>query len=124
MADNFTTVDKIKFESAIRPTEQSPKLKKSFVTENKIAMTICVTYSFLRELQSAKHDYPHFTFIDIVNTQLESFQFKQIHRLEDRFSCLLRKNEAKRKRCKGGRQIKNLEESSYTIPIRNEFVKQ
>ena len=98
MADNFTTVDKLKFENAIRPTEQSSNLKQSFVAESKIAMTVCVTNAFLRELKSAKQEYPHFTYIDIVNTQLECFQFKQIQRLEDRFSSLLRKSVAKRKK--------------------------
>ena len=47
MSDVFDNVDNLKFKDRIRVCSASPHLKRDFVNENKIALSISVTNSFL-----------------------------------------------------------------------------
>ena len=51
-------------------------------TIQQIALTFSITSSFFK----AKDKYPDFKYIDILNSQLQSFQLKFTERLENRFS--------------------------------------
>jgi hypothetical protein len=58
MSDHLLPYNELKFKSAVSLGSQSPALKNDFLSENKISLTIDITYSFFRELQKAKCDFP------------------------------------------------------------------
>ena len=55
-------------------------------TIQQIALTFSITSSFFKVLSKAKDKYPDFKYIDILNSQLQSFQLKFTERLENRLS--------------------------------------
>ena len=55
-------------------------------TIQQIALTFSITSSFFKVLSKAKDKYPDFKYIDILNSQLQSFQLKFTERLESRLS--------------------------------------
>ena len=55
-------------------------------TIQQIALTFSITSSFFKVLSKAKDKYSDFKYIDILNSQLQSFQLKFIERLENRLS--------------------------------------
>ena len=60
---------------------QSPHLKHDFVAQNRLALTISVTHSFLCKLHDATKE-TGLSYVDILNTQLTSFQIQTSDRLE------------------------------------------
>ena len=55
-------------------------------TIQQIALTFSITSSFFKVLSKPKDKYPDFKYIDILNSQLQSFQLKFTERLENRLS--------------------------------------
>ena len=55
-------------------------------TIQQIALTFSITSSFFMVLSTPKDKYPEFKYIDILNSQLQSFQLKFTERLGNRFS--------------------------------------
>ena len=55
-------------------------------TIQQIALTFSITCSFFKVLSKAKDKYPDFKYIDILNSQLQSFLLKFTERLENRLS--------------------------------------
>ena len=55
-------------------------------TIQQIALTFLITSSFFKVLSKPKDKYPDFKYIDILNSQLQSFQLKFTERLENRLS--------------------------------------
>ena len=90
MSDVFDNVDNLKFKDRIRVCSTSPHLKRDFVNENKIALSISVTNSFLVQLREA-HERTLLSYLYILNSQLPNFQFKITARLETHFSLLANK---------------------------------
>ena len=52
-------------------------------TIQQIALTFSITNSCFKVLSKAKDKYPDFKYIDILNSQLQSFQLKFTGRLEN-----------------------------------------
>ena len=82
----MSELEKIKFESRLTLGEHSPKLNKNFSNNPDLALTFSITSSFFKELSKTKDKYPDFKYIDILNSQLQSFQFKFTEKLENRRS--------------------------------------
>jgi hypothetical protein len=55
-------------------------------TIQQIALTFSIAGSFFKVLSKPKDKYPDFKYIDILNSQLPSFQLKFTERLESRLS--------------------------------------
>ena len=55
-------------------------------TIQQIALIFSITSSFFKVFSKAKDKYPDFKYIDILNSQLQSFQLKFTERLENRLS--------------------------------------
>ena len=55
-------------------------------TIQQIALTFSITNSLFKVLSKPKNKYPDFKYIDILNSQLQSFQLKFTERLENRLS--------------------------------------
>ena len=55
-------------------------------TIQQIALTFSITSSFFKVLSKAKDKYPDFESIDILSSQLQSFQLKFTERFENRLS--------------------------------------
>ena len=55
-------------------------------TIQQIALTFSITSSFFKVLSKSKDKYPDFKYIDILKSQLQSFQLKFTERLENRLS--------------------------------------
>ena len=108
MSNRFSPHDHLKFKSSVSIGSQSPVLKKDFLSEDKVSLTIDITYSFFRELQKAKCDFPELSYICILNSQLKPVHLRQCKRLEDRLRQIC--NEVSRiyKREGGGRQKRKL----------------
>ena len=82
----FSELDKIKFESTLSLGEHSPKLSNNFSNNPDLVLIFSITSSFFKELSKAKDKYPDFKYIDISNSQLQSFQIKFTERSENRLS--------------------------------------
>jgi hypothetical protein len=82
----LSELEKIKFESRLSLGEHSPKLNNNFSNNPDLALTFSITSSFFYELSKAKDKYPDFKYIDILNSQLQSFQLKFTERPENRLS--------------------------------------
>ena len=82
----MSELEKIKFESRLSLGEHSPKLNKNVSNNPDLALTFSITSSFFKELSKTKDKYPDFKYIDMLNSQLQSFQLKFTERLENRLS--------------------------------------
>ena len=90
MSDQFDSIDEIKFEDKISFVHQSPHLKHDFLNQNRLALTISITHTFLSKLHDATRE-TGLSYIDILNTQLASFQIQTSERLEKRFASISNK---------------------------------
>ncbi len=78
----------IQFQSVINITSQpSQFLNKCYVEKNEL--TLEISNNFFIELNVFKHEYPEFTLIDFVSTQLDYVGLKKSKRLEGRLSRIL-----------------------------------
>jgi hypothetical protein len=64
----------------------SKRSRYALGTIQQIALTFSITCSFFKVLSKAKDKYPDFEYIDILNSQLQSFLLKFTERLENRLS--------------------------------------
>ena len=64
----------------------SKKSRYCWGTIQQIALTFQITSSFFKVVSKVKDKYPNFKYIDILNSQLQSFQLKFTERLENRLS--------------------------------------
>ena len=83
MSDNLTLVESVKFNSKVEINSPSPNLKRSFLQNSPIAISVEVSNSFLNELRLVQAE-TNFSHIDIVNTQITGFQLKSSERLQSR----------------------------------------
>ena len=74
-------------------------------TIQQIALTFSITSSFFKVLSKPKDIYPDFKYIDILNSQLQSFQLKFTERLENRLSSKIIKVLLSNRKLTGRKQI-------------------
>lgn len=75
-----------KFKDGLSLTSSvSPHTKHD--TRSRIALSVCVKNNFMKELYDS-HKLTGFSYVDILNTQIDSFQFIHAERLEKRLSTL------------------------------------
>ena len=103
MSDNLTLVESVKFNSKVEINSPSPNLKRSFLQNSPIAISVEVSNSFLNELRLVQAA-TNFSHIDIVNTQITGFQLKSSERLQSRLYQLCYRVSSNLKKIKGGRQ--------------------
>ena len=103
MSDNLTLVESVKFNSKVEINSPSPNLKRSFLQNSPIAISVEVSNSFLNELRLVQAE-TNFSHIDIVNTQITGFQLKSSERLQSRLYQLCYRVSSSLKKIKGGRQ--------------------
>jgi len=117
MSDHLSPYNELKFKSAVSSGSQSPTLKNDFLSENKISLTIDITYSFFRELQKAKCDFPELSFIWILNSQLKPVHLRQCKRLEDRLRKICNEVSTIYKREGSGRQKRKLNDKVKKLAV-------
>ena len=74
-------------------------------TIQQIALTFSITSPFFKVLSKPKDIYPDFKYIDILNSQLQSFQLKFTERLENRLSSKIIKVLLSNRKLTGRKQI-------------------
>jgi hypothetical protein len=63
-------------------------INKSTTDQSKVALTLHVSNGFLNDIHKSKLEYLDFSFVSIINTQINSFQLRENSRLEERFRTL------------------------------------
>lgn len=79
-----------KFEHMLHTGSHYPGISKKFA-DQQLCITLDLTSSFVKELEKAKINFPAFSYVDIINTQLHVYQLLNCARLENRFSTLCSK---------------------------------
>lgn len=117
MSDNLSPYDELKFKDAIEIGSRSPALVKTFLSHDRILLTLDIKYPFLRDLQKSKLVYGDLTFVSILNTQLGAIHLKQCERLEERLRIICVETERKYKMTGGGRQKLMLNEKVKKLAV-------
>ncbi|VDI74504.1 Hypothetical predicted protein [Mytilus galloprovincialis] len=117
MSYNLTTPDRNQIENFLQIGTRSPVLAKSFVSNNKIVLTLEIKYPFLRKLSASKFKYPDLYYVDIINSQLGFLHLKQSDRLEKRFYTVCKDIAHIYKKNSGGRQKAKLDSKFTKIAI-------
>jgi hypothetical protein len=115
--NHLSPYNELKFKSVVSLGSQSPVLKKDFLSENKISLTIDTTHSFFRELQKAKCDFPELSFVWILNSQLKPVHLRQCKILEDRLGKICNEGSTIYKREDGSRQKRELNDQVKKLAV-------
>ncbi|CAG2198967.1 unnamed protein product [Mytilus edulis] len=87
MSDEFTAYCKLKLDKDLKPAISnalSPHLHKDFLSRGEISLTLEIKNNFISEIHKTKTKFSDYKYIEILNTQISTFQLKGTDRLEER----------------------------------------
>lgn len=88
MSDNLDIPEIAKFEYKLQTGSQSPHLSKTFA---ELCLTLHISSLFLKEVKNSKSNFPNFSYVDIINSQIHAYQLIHSDRIEKRFFVLCKK---------------------------------
>ncbi|CAC5358269.1 unnamed protein product [Mytilus coruscus] len=80
-----------KFKHMLHTGSHSPCLSKNFAEDPQLCLTLDLTCLFVKEVEKTKSNFPAFSYVDIINSQLHAYQLVNCDRLENRFFSLRNK---------------------------------
>ena len=88
MSDQWSAYCQQKFNDTFNyftSVEQSPHLREDFIDRGKISLTLELKNPFLRKVHQARKSFPEYSYIFILNSQLNAFKIKEdAERVEQR----------------------------------------
>lgn len=90
-----------KFEHSVKTSPHSPHLSRTASTDPHLSLSLSFNSLFVREVQRTKLEFKNFTYVDILNSQLPSYQLVQTDRIEKRFYNICREVSSQFKRLAG-----------------------
>ncbi|CAC5413869.1 unnamed protein product [Mytilus coruscus] len=121
MSDYFSPLNDLKFKDNIKLAKNPVFTNKSAVNETEVAISILFTYRFLKQLNDTADKYC-FSYVEILNSQIDFVQFIDSERLNKRLRFLSYKVLAEIGSVKGRQRVNLLSKCTVVSIFKSELL--